>query len=117
MAKALEFLFIISLLICSFFLGAKYSEEAQQYASWMFEERVNEIELPDLNDTQNPEIEAKKIEKRNIEKRPSVFVDDSHQDSLVKPNSEDEISLDSAGGDATNQPMPEDKNILPDLSL
>jgi hypothetical protein len=55
MTRTLEIIFILLLSICSFFLGVKYSKTIKDHASWMFEVKGDEIELPDLPNTQNIE--------------------------------------------------------------
>ncbi len=58
MNKSLEIILILFLSALSFFLGVKYSKSVKEHAGWMFETSGDEVELPDLSDTQNPEMGA-----------------------------------------------------------
>ena len=55
--RILEIILIICLSLFSFFLGVKYSRAVREHASWMFENRGDEVELPDLSNTENPEMD------------------------------------------------------------
>lgn len=55
MNKNLKIVLTIFAIVLSFFLGVKYSKAVKEHAGWMFEGSADEIELPDLSDTQNPE--------------------------------------------------------------
>ena len=57
MTKTLEVILILFLSIFSFFLGVKYSKTVREHAGWLFENNGDEVELPDLSDTQNPEMD------------------------------------------------------------
>jgi hypothetical protein len=57
MTKTLEVILILFLSIFSFFLGVKYSKTVREHAGWLFETNGDEVELPDLSDTQNPEMD------------------------------------------------------------
>lgn len=47
--KGLEFAILLFLLIFAFFAGVNYSESVKNHASWLFEPKEEEIELPDLS--------------------------------------------------------------------
>lgn len=49
MIKAIELIIVITLLIFSFFAGVKYSDVVRSHASWIFENKDEEVELPDLS--------------------------------------------------------------------
>jgi hypothetical protein len=50
MIKIIEAVIILSLMVFSFFLGVKYSEQVKMRASWMFDVKSDEeVELPDLS--------------------------------------------------------------------
>ncbi len=49
MVKAIEAIIIITLLIFAFFAGVKYSDSIKNHASWLFENKEEEVELPDLS--------------------------------------------------------------------
>lgn len=58
MVKAIEVLVVITLLIFSFFAGVKYSDSIKNHASWLFETKEEEVELPDLSNEPNAETGA-----------------------------------------------------------
>lgn len=49
MIKVIELIIVATLLIFSFFAGVKYSDSVRNHASWLFEPKEEEIELPDLS--------------------------------------------------------------------
>lgn len=49
MTKVIEFVVVVTLLIFSFFAGVKYSDSVKNHASWLFEPKEEEVELPDLS--------------------------------------------------------------------
>ena len=49
MVKAIEAIVILTLLAFSFFIGVKYSETVKSHASWLFETKEEEVDLPDLS--------------------------------------------------------------------
>ncbi len=55
MTKTLEAILILFFAVFSFCLGVKYSESVKEHAGWIFEGSIDEVELPDLSDTQNPD--------------------------------------------------------------
>jgi hypothetical protein len=56
MVKTIELIVVITLLIFSFFAGVKYSDSVKDHASWLFETKEEEVELPDLsNEATTPE--------------------------------------------------------------
>ncbi|MFT5702656.1 MAG: hypothetical protein ACJAZX_000621 [Rickettsiales bacterium] len=56
MTKTFEFILILFLTIFSFALGVKYSPAVMEKVGWMFENN-DETPLPDLTNTQNPEMD------------------------------------------------------------
>jgi hypothetical protein len=48
MAKIIELIVVLILLVFSFLAGVKYSDSVKNHASWLFEAK-EEIELPDLS--------------------------------------------------------------------
>jgi len=58
MTKTLEAILILFLAVFSFCLGVKYSSSVKERAGWIFESSGDEVELPDLSDTQNPDAES-----------------------------------------------------------
>jgi len=55
MTKTLEMILILFLSVFCFFCGVKYSQTFKEHAGWLFENGGDEVELPDLSNTQNPE--------------------------------------------------------------
>lgn len=55
MSKNLKTILILFFIALAFVFGVKYSKAVKEHAGWMFEGARDEIELPDLSDTQNPE--------------------------------------------------------------
>lgn len=58
MTRTLEIILILLFALFSFCLGVKYSHAVREHAGWVFETNVDEVELPDLSDTQNPEMDT-----------------------------------------------------------
>lgn len=56
MTKAIEGIVIVTLLLFAFFIGVKYSESVKSHASWLFENKDDEVELPDLSNENSGEI-------------------------------------------------------------
>lgn len=49
MVKTIELVVVATLLIFAFFAGVKYSDSVKNHASWLFETKEEEVELPDLS--------------------------------------------------------------------
>jgi hypothetical protein len=58
MTKTLEVILIFILAVFSFCLGVRYSASVKEHAGWIFESSSDDVELPDLSDTQNPDVES-----------------------------------------------------------
>ena len=58
MVKAIEVIVVLTLLVFSFFAGVKYSDSIKNHASWLFEAKEEEVELPDLSNESGAEIDA-----------------------------------------------------------
>ena len=58
MTKVIELIIVLTLLIFSFFAGVKYSDSIKNHASWLFEPKEEEIELPDLSKESSSEFGA-----------------------------------------------------------
>jgi hypothetical protein len=58
MIKTTELIVAIFLMICCFFAGVKYSDSVKSHASWLFENKEEEVELPDLSSEGEIEITA-----------------------------------------------------------
>ncbi len=49
MIKTIELILAIFLMFFCFFAGVKYSDSIKSHASWLFESKEEEVELPDLS--------------------------------------------------------------------
>lgn len=58
MIKTIELIVAIFLMVCCFFAGVKYSDGVKSHASWLFESKEEEVELPDLSSESEVEISA-----------------------------------------------------------
>jgi len=56
MIKIVELIIVVTLLIFSFLAGVKYSDSVKNHVSWLFENKEEEIELPDLSNENAVEI-------------------------------------------------------------
>ncbi len=56
--KSLEFAILLFLLVFAFFAGVNYSDAVKNHASWLFEPKEEEIELPDLSKDSHGEFGA-----------------------------------------------------------
>jgi hypothetical protein len=58
MIKIVELIIVVTLLIFSFLAGVKYADSVKSHVSWLFENKEEEIELPDLSNENAVEITA-----------------------------------------------------------
>ncbi len=58
MIKLVELIIVVTLLIFSFLAGVKYADNVKSHVSWLFENKEEEIELPDLSNENAVEITA-----------------------------------------------------------
>ncbi len=58
MIKTIELILAIFLMFFCFFAGVKYSDSIKSHASWLFESKEEEVELPDLSGEGDIEISA-----------------------------------------------------------
>jgi hypothetical protein len=56
MIKTIELIVAIFLMIFCFFAGVKYSDGVKSHASWLFESKEDDVELPDLSSESEVEI-------------------------------------------------------------
>lgn len=56
MVKAIEAIIVLTLLAFSFFIGVKYSETVKSHASWLFETKEEEVDLPDLSNENSGDV-------------------------------------------------------------
>jgi len=83
MIKIIELIIIITLLIFSFFAGVKYSDSVKNHASWLFEPKEEEVELPDLSHENLQEMDMPMDE--NGENINSPAIDTSAVPQAVEP--------------------------------
>lgn len=55
MSKLSKSVFILVLILVSFFLGVSYSDSVKEHAGWLFEQKEEEIELPDMSQEKGAE--------------------------------------------------------------
>lgn len=58
MIKTVELIVALFLMICCFFAGVKYADDIKSHASWLFESKEEEVELPDLSTETEVEVTA-----------------------------------------------------------
>lgn len=56
MNKTIKLIVVTTLLTFAFFAGVKYSDSVKNHASWLFESKEEEVELPDLSNENSAEI-------------------------------------------------------------
>ncbi len=69
--KGLEIAVVLFLLVFAFFAGVNYSNSIKHHASWLFEPKEEEIELPDLSQENSGENGAM-FEENNVNQAPAV---------------------------------------------
>jgi hypothetical protein len=116
MGKILGAIFILLICGTSFFFGVKYSGDAKQKASWLFEADAHQAKLPDLRDTENPPEVAKKqqidefvtptAEDENImpliDGKEYVDIEIQLEDSAHSLNEQNQINIESNNHSSTN---------------
>jgi hypothetical protein len=55
MTKTVKLILALILLIFAFITGVRYSDAIKGHASWLFETKEEEVELPDLSDENSSE--------------------------------------------------------------
>lgn len=58
MNKVIELIIVTTLLVFSFVAGVKYSDSIRSHASWLFEAKEEEVELPDLSSESSGEVSS-----------------------------------------------------------
>ena len=76
MTKAIEAIIVITLMVFSFFIGVKYSDSVKSHASWLFETKEEEVDLPDLTN-ENPEGESAIYENGDNAENPDAAASDA----------------------------------------
>jgi hypothetical protein len=79
MTKTIQAFAILILAIFSFFAGVTYSDSVKNHAGWLFEQKEEEVELPDLSEEVIQENEGMIQEDQQImnAEQPSEEVDPS----------------------------------------
>ena len=74
MIKAIELIVVLVLLVFAFLAGVKYSDSVRSHAGWIFENKDEEVELPDLSDETVNESGAAVEENKNMENNSEQMV-------------------------------------------
>jgi hypothetical protein len=92
MIKSIELIIVIILLIFSFVAGVKYSDSIKNHASWILEEKEDEIELPDLSNENIQELGApstnEEIYNAPVEEDMSIEAEPSNTQNIDPINNE-----------------------------
>ena len=86
MIKSVELIVVLVLLVFAFFAGVKYSDSVKSHAGWIFENKDEDVELPDLSDETVNEV-GTAVEEKNIEDNTDQMV--APQDSTPMDNIEE----------------------------
>lgn len=87
MIKVIELIVVLALLVFSFFAGVKYSDSVKQRASWLFENKEEEVELPDLSTESTVEAPAAVDESGvNLENPNAAPADSIPVESVAAPS-------------------------------
>lgn len=102
MIKVIELIIVLALLIFSFFTGVKYSDQVKERASWLFETKEEEIELPEIKDGENP-TDQQLDENGQVIDQKGILIEDDNQNINAGG-----VPMDSIGGedDGTSAPVP-----------
>lgn len=103
MTKLIEVIVVLALLLFSFFLGVRYSDKVKEHASWMFEAKEEEVELPDLSGG------ASGSEYGDPESASPVDEDGQSIDGQQAPTESDDLIMDgpaAAGGSKVRSTAP-----------
>ncbi len=98
MNKTLELILILFIAVVSFVLGVKYSPAVKSHATWMFENN-QEVQLPDLSDTQNPEVNDENSESGKATDQATPPAEDQN----IVPSVDGSASEEKDEGDVSTQ--------------
>lgn len=90
MTKTLEAILILVLAVFCFCLGVRYSSSVKEHAGWIFESSSDDVELPDLSDTQNPYAESLVDENGKVIDQATPPAEDQNIVPSIDENSADE---------------------------
>ncbi|MES2677129.1 MAG: hypothetical protein V4612_02280 [Pseudomonadota bacterium] len=88
MTKTLEIILILFLSAFCFFFGVKYSKTVREHAGWLFETNGDEVELPDLSNTQNPEMDIPVDENGKVIEQATPPAEDQNIVPMVEEGSD-----------------------------
>lgn len=102
MIKVIELVIVLALLIFSFFTGVKYSDQVKERASWLFETKEEEIELPEIKDGENG-VDQQLDENGQVIDQKGILIEDDNQNFNLGA-----VPMDSIGNedDGTSAPVP-----------
>jgi len=102
MIKFIELIIVLALLIFSFFTGVKYSDQVKERASWLFEAKEEEIELPEIKD-QEGSADQQLDENGQVIDQKGILIEEDNQN--INPGG---VPMDSIGNedDGTSAPVP-----------
>lgn len=100
MIKIVELIIVVTLLIFSFLAGVKYSDSVKNHVSWLFENKEEEIELPDLSNENAVEI------------TPSEAVIDANK-TPDQVNPTENAPRDNTANDSLNKPLDNSNAVVP----
>ncbi len=88
--KKIELALVLFLLVFAFFAGVSYSDAIKNHASWLFEPKEEEVELPDLS---------------NEKPGDAVIIDDNGE-NVDNKNNQDSVPV-------NNEAQPSEPNQAP----
>jgi hypothetical protein len=104
MIKLVELIIVVTLLIFSFLAGVKYADSVKSHVSWLFENKEDEIELPDLSNENAVEITAPAEGSAPLEGEAPVPVD--QQKSLENQGSSNAVDANAPANPDPAQDSP-----------
>ncbi len=114
MTKTLEIILILFLSAFCFFFGVKYSKTVREHAGWLFETSGDEVELPDLSNTQNPEMDIPVDENGKVIEQATPPAEDQNIVPMVEEGSDNvEPSAASPANDNTKVEATEPAKVAP----
>lgn len=105
MIKAIELIVVLILLIFSFFAGVKYSDPVKKHASWIFETKEDDIELPDLSNENENEPQAIIDENGQINTNPAPIDNPQSLEHLPLNNMENNLPPESQPINGIQRPI------------
>lgn len=102
MIKFIELIIVLALLIFSFFTGVKYSDQVKERASWLFEAKEEEIELPEIKD-QEGGVDQQLDENGQVIDQKGILIEEDNQNINAGV-----VPMDSIGNedDGASSPVP-----------